>query len=235
MVCGVPNRALPEHQLAVGELQVFTFRHGPLWNFSYLVACSETRIAAVIDPAWDVGNMVALATERGLSIATALITHGHSDHVNGVAGLVEATGSKVAGHRHEITALEVSHPGATIALEDGQRLALGSLEVEVLHTPGHSEGSLSFLVDGRLFCGDTLSVGNVGRPAPGRDSVQRLWESVQRVSQLPGGTVIHPGHDEGPRRTSTIDEELGANGSLRAGSYRQFVDGLERSTGRTHR
>jgi glyoxylase-like metal-dependent hydrolase (beta-lactamase superfamily II) len=219
----------------VGELQVFTFRHGPLWNFSYLVACSETRIAVVIDPAWDVGNMVALATERGLSIATALITHGHSDHVNGVAALIEATGAKVAGHRHEMTALEVSHPGATIALEDGQRLALGSLEVEILHTPGHSEGSLSFLVDGRLFCGDTLSVGNMGRPGPGPNSVMDLWESVQRIARLPVETVILPGHDEGPRPTSTVGEELGANGALRARDYQVFVDELERSTGRVHR
>ncbi|MGE0601579.1 MAG: MBL fold metallo-hydrolase [Dehalococcoidia bacterium] len=218
----------------MGGLQVLTFRHGPFWNFSYLLACSETGTAAVIDPAWDLERILKAAAARGLTITTALLTHGHSDHVNRVPELVAATGAAVAGHGDEIEQLE-SQVGPRIILSGGEWLGLGAHEIEVIHTPGHSDGSLSFLVAGRLFCGDTLNVGSVGRPGPDRASVEALWESIRRLRELPGDTVIHPGHDDGPGQWSTVGEELARVAAWRAETLEAFVSELERTTGRSHR
>ncbi len=218
----------------MAPLQVLTFRHGPFWNFSYLVGCAETGKAAVIDPAWDVPRLLAAAVERQWAITTALITHGHSDHVNGLVEVVEATGARVFGHPDELAQAPISSDGR-VAVTGGERIALGRHEIEVLHTPGHSEGSLSFLGDGRLFCGDTLNVGSVGRPGPDRQSVQALWQSVQRLRDLPSDIRIHPGHDDGPRPWSTVANELAQVAAWRSETFEDFVSELERTTGRSHR
>ncbi|MGE3076592.1 MAG: MBL fold metallo-hydrolase [Dehalococcoidia bacterium] len=214
-------------------LEVLTFRHGPFWNFSYLLACTETGAAAVIDPAWDVARIIEVAAARQLTVTTALITHGHSDHTNGLGELVTATGAELAGH--EIELMQLGSAASSAAVAGGERLNLGAETIEVLHTPGHSDGSLSFLADGRLFCGDTLNVGSVGRPGPDRASVEALRESLQRLARLPGETIIMPGHDDGPRATSTIGEELAQVAAWRSETIGEFVRELERTTGRSHR
>ena len=218
----------------MARLEVLSFRHGPFWNFSYVVGCTETGSAAVIDPAWDVPRLMEAAANRRWKITTALITHGHSDHVNGLAEMLGATGAPIVGHPHELAQAPIATAGQVAAI-GGETVVLGAHVVEVLHTPGHSEGSLSFLADGRLFCGDTLNVGSVGRPGPDRQSVEALWKSVKRLRELPAGTQIHPGHDDGPRQSSSIGEEFATVEALRATTFEEFVTELERTTGRSHR
>ena len=214
---------------------VVPFRHGPFWNFSYLLACEATGEAAVIDPAWDAPRIAEESAKRGLRITTVLLTHSHSDHANGVAELVSATGARLFAHEAEANELRAHFTGPFEALANETTLAVGGLRVKSLHTPGHSPGSLSFLVEGRLFAGDTLHVGGVGRPGPGRDAVESLWESARSLRALPGETVLHPGHDEGPSAASTLEHELARVEALRAESYPAFVEALERATGRSHR
>ncbi len=219
----------------VDELRVFVFRHGPFWNFSYLLACSRSGAAAVIDPAWDIASICETAAREHLTVELALLTHTHSDHLNGLAELVERTGAATFVHASEVAHVPGGADLRLGLLRGGESLRLGEHSLEVLHTPGHSEGSVSFLVDGRLFCGDTLSVGAVGRPGPGIAAVEALWHSVQAIGRLPARTVIHPGHDEGPTATATVGEEHGAIAAWRCATLDDFVDELERTTGRVHR
>lgn len=219
----------------MSEFLVLPFRHGPFWNFSYLVACPETREAAVIDPAWDVAAIVKAANERGLDLRTILLTHSHSDHANGVEALVEATGADVFVHPAESNELRAHFRGEVFELAAGEPLRVGRTAIEALHTPGHSPGSMSFLAEGRLFTGDTIGVGGIGRPGPDRNSVEALWDSAARLGALPASTIIHPGHDEGPSPWSTLEAELERVPALRARSFSEFTRALERSTGRKHR
>jgi glyoxylase-like metal-dependent hydrolase (beta-lactamase superfamily II) len=216
----------------VGDLEVITFRRGPFWNFSYLVADRATARAAVIDPAWDAEAILAAAGERGLTIEAALLTHTHTDHVNALAAVVEATGATVFCHEEEASALSKAPDYRLEATSADAGLRIGDLEVRLLHTPGHSPGSLSIFVEGRLFSGDSLLVGGVGRPGPG--GVEALWESVRRLRGLPDATVVHPGHDEGHAPVSTIGAEVARVAALRAETFAQFAVALERATGYAH-
>lgn len=218
----------------MNQLEVVTFRHGPFWNFSYLLASPDNGVAAVVDPAWDVPRIIDAAAVRRLKVTTALITHGHSDHVNGLAELIGATGARVIGHVDALAMLSVGD-SEHVALHGGETLAFGDHSIEVLHTPGHSQGSLSFLTEGRLFCGDTLNVGSVGRPGPDRQSVDDLWRSLRRIRELPDETIIYPGHDDGPRPWSTVADELANVPAWRLDTFEEFVTELERTTGRSHR
>jgi len=216
-------------------LTVIPIRHGPFWNFSYLIACNQTNEAAVIDPAWDVPGILRSASDRGFVVAAALLTHGHSDHTNGLDELVLATGAKVIGHDAELPGIRERFAGQVTTISGDDVLLVGRVPVRLLHTPGHTPGSLSILADGRLFTGDTLNIGSPGRPGPESDSVEALWQSIGRlVTESDGATVIHPGHDDGPVPQATMAEELERNPTLRAGSFLDFVRELERATGRNH-
>jgi glyoxylase-like metal-dependent hydrolase (beta-lactamase superfamily II) len=218
----------------MSSLLVLPFRHGPFWNFSYLVACSESREAAVIDPAWDVPAMLLAANVNQLEINTVLLTHTHSDHINGLAAMVAATDARVVVHGAELAALPPTAWPRVDVISGDEPFAMGNVPLQLLHTPGHSPGSLAILADGHVFSGDTLHVGGVGRPGPELDSLEALWESLRgKLTLLPDETILHPGHDEGPSATSTLGIERQRVAALTAGSFRDFVRAMERSTGRT--
>ncbi len=215
-------------------LIVIPFRHGPFWNFSYLVACVETREAAVIDPAWDVASILGAAEASGFRITTTLLTHGHGDHAHETEALVAATGARVFAHSAEVPDVRRLYGGPLSDITGDEALRLGKLEMQIWHTPGHSAGSLMLLCEGRLFSGDTLLVGAAGRPGSEPDSVRRLWESIDlRIRPLPPETMVLPGHDSGPERFSTVGRELERVPALRAADFTGFVTALERATGRS--
>jgi len=212
-------------------LEVLTFRRGPFWNFSYVLACRATGAAVVIDPAWDAGALLAAARERGLTVESVILTHSHSDHINGLEAIIGETRAAVFCHEREAGALPVA-PGVE-AISRDTALKVGDTEVLLRHVPGHSPGSLAVLAGGHLFSGDTLLVGSVGRPGPG--SVEALWESIQGLRLLDGSLQLHPGHDEGPTPSSTLDVEVARVPALRAATLEEFVRELERASGRNHR
>ena len=169
--------------------------------------------------------MVEAVTSRDLSLQAVLVTHGHYDHVEGVAGVAQATGARVycseptakvieGGAGCSATGLPVPTltDGQVVVVEEGFQLRIGSLQVKVLSTPGHTPGDITFDVEGALFCGDLLFQGSVGRTDfPGGDFGQ-LLDSVRRLKQLyPRETVIYPGH----MNDTTLGEELDGNPFLR--------------------
>ena len=189
---------------------------------TYLVVCPETKEAAVIDPAGQPERILALAEEVDARVVMILDTHGHADHVQANAALRQICGAPVYMHADDdrffsdpqtraIVERELGLPGAPPAdrlLADGDILKLGSLAIEVLHTPGHTPGSVCFRVGGNLFTGDTLFVGDVGRCDLTGGSLDRLLESLAaKIIDLPPETVVWPGHDYGETPTSTIGRE----------------------------
>lgn len=216
----------------MGEFEVIPFRRGPFWNFSYLLAHRVSATAAVVDPAWDAPAILAAARERGLEIEAVLLTHTHTDHVNGLGDILEATRARVFCHEEEAGALPAGALDRLAGLPVRGTIPLGGGEMAVLHTPGHSPGSVSFVADGHLFSGDTLLVGSPGRPGPG--GLEPLWRSLVRLRGLAPATVLHPGHDEGPAPVSTIEAELSRVAALRAETLAEFAAALERATGYAH-
>jgi glyoxylase-like metal-dependent hydrolase (beta-lactamase superfamily II) len=175
-------------------------------NFSYLIGDRSTGEALLVDPAYGVAELVELAGGDGMRITGVLVTHHHPDHVGGsmmgyqIEGLAELMTLKsvpVHAHRDEaglvarVTGLAVTD---VIAHDSGDRVVAGSVEVELLHTPGHTPGSQCFLVDGMLVAGDTLFLEGCGRTdLPGSDP-SAMYESLQRLAGLPDDTVVYPGH-----------------------------------------
>lgn len=193
---------------------------------TYLVSCRATGEGAVIDPGGEPDRIMAAIRSAGLKIKYILNTHGHADHRLANDHLRKALHVPVCMHeaddsffaRPEIRTiaereLGVSAQGyADIRLTDGDLLTVGRLAIQVIHTPGHSPGSVCFLAAGNLFTGDTLFVGDVGRTDLTGGSFAALLQSIkERIIVLPPETVVHPGHDYGETPTSTLAWELREN------------------------
>jgi hydroxyacylglutathione hydrolase len=208
------------HQLPLGPFQVFT----------YIVSCPRTGESVVIDPAGEADRIADLINEKKLRVVYILNTHGHGDHVLANQTLKRMlSGSKpipVCMHEAddrffsdpEIRAKSEKELGLSpagpvdISLKHGDVLIAGTLNVIVLHTPGHTPGSACFLIDGNLFTGDTLFVGAVGRTDLVGGSLDNMLESLKNnIIVLPGETVVWPGHDYGDTPTSTIAREMVEN------------------------
>ncbi len=198
------------------ELTIIQLPASTMDNFSYLVYCPETGQAAAIDPSQRPELLLEQATERGVSIELLLNTHGHQDHVSGNPQILAQTKAKLAAHPQE-----VNNPD--IALAEGSRLKLGNGELSVLHTPGHTPGSLVFKTGQSIITGDTLFVSRCGRADLPGSNVNDLYDSLQRLKKLPQETKVYPGHDYGPTPTSTLAWEFKHNNFLKAPDRESFI------------
>ncbi len=193
---------------------------GPLEANCYLLSDGGTGAGFVIDPGGDAEAILEACQAQSLRPEIILLTHGHMDHMAAAAALQAATGARVMIHEADRDAVEHPHPfwaqmvgGAPAVkvdecLQDGQALTLGSLTLRVLHTPGHSPGSICLLTDGVIFTGDTLFAGGVGRTDLPGGSTPVLEQSLQLIlASSPPQTIVYPGH--GP--ASTLAEELAEN------------------------
>ncbi|MGD9018486.1 MAG: MBL fold metallo-hydrolase [Desulfobacterales bacterium] len=187
----------------------------PMDNFSYLIGCEQTRKAMVIDPGGDVDRIVAEAKKEGLSIEKIVNTHGHGDHTAGNSALKAMTGATVSIHRLDGT----GHSEADVLLTGGEAIPLGALTVRAIHTPGHTPGGICLYVEGQLFTGDTLFVGDSGRTDMAGGHRPTLGASLRRLMELPEDTVVWPGHDYGPTPSSTIGWEKRHNVNAREYGY----------------
>lgn len=199
---------------------------GPFHVLSYIVGCPHTQDAVLIDPGGEEDKLRALIQNEGLFIKYILNTHGHADHVLGNSKLKDVLNVPVCMHEaddrffadpmvREKSSKELGLPPpdpADIRLKHGAIIEVGALKIEVIHTPGHTPGSVCYLVDDNLFSGDTLFVGAAGRTDLIGGSLDTLIESIEkRLIVLPKETIIWPGHDYGESVTSTIGKEMEQN------------------------
>lgn len=167
---------------------------------------SEDDRCLVIDPGDEAEKVLALLQRQGLTVEAILLTHGHFDHVGGVKTLAAETDCRVFLCQEELTL-----PGAMTAgplfytdfYKGGDRLALAGMTFEVLHTPGHTPGSVCLRFGEHLFSGDTLFAGSCGRTDFPGSSPAAMGRSLTRLSQLEDGLKVYPGHGE----ATTIGEE----------------------------
>jgi hydroxyacylglutathione hydrolase len=194
---------------------------GLMANYNYILGDKSTGEAAVIDPGDDYDILVQEIRKAGLKLAAVLLTHGHFDHVGGVADLAAEYGIPVYLSEHEPPLLTPRCKNLK-RTRGGEKIALGSLVVECLHTPGHSPGGQCFLVDGNLFTGDTLFIDAVGRTDIPGGNTRALINSLQKIKQLPDGTVIWPGHHYGEPSHETLGVLKLSNPYLAGNSEQAF-------------
>lgn len=173
--------------------------------------------AAVVDPSEPVEAITDCAAKEGVTVEYILLTHGHFDHIFELDALASATGAKVCIHKYDADKLcdpeknfasffrlnTVSSTKPAMLLSDGDTISLGDEKITVLHTPGHSVGSVCFCFDDTLVSGDTLFAGTIGRYDFPDSSFDALSASLDKLFTLPESTKVYPGHGG----TTTIGDE----------------------------
>jgi glyoxylase-like metal-dependent hydrolase (beta-lactamase superfamily II) len=179
-------------------------------TYTYLLGCEQTRQAVLIDPVISrVEHDLALLASLGLSLAYSLDTHIHADHITAALALKQRTGSRIAGPAIDRL------PCTDRAIEEGVPFVVGSLHIEPLHTPGHTDGHFAYRVSERLFTGDALLIDGCGRTDFQNGDTEALFHSVRdKLFTLPDDTLVYPGHDYHGRRVSTIGQEKQRNPRL---------------------
>ena len=208
------------------KLQVEPLIVGPLFSNCYIIYDDKVKQGAIIDPGDDADKILKRVKELDISIKYILATHGHFDHVGGVASLRRELKVEFLAHKGDFFFLEDGEnsarrwgidieqpPKPDRFIKDGDKIKVGSFELEVIHTPGHSPGGVSFLFDRMLFGGDTLFQGSIGRTDFRQGSFEEISESIKtRLYSLPDDTIVYTGH--GP--VTTIGDEKRFNAFVRA-------------------
>ena len=199
-------------------MQVHTLALGAYQTNCYIVQNGERCF--LIDPGYESARILSFLEEKGLKAEAILLTHGHFDHVMAAPGIQKATGAKlyihkndqpdlapeVAGHRGYLREPYVM-PRVDGNLEDGSEIKVGDLTFRVLHTPGHTLGSVCLLCGDLMFSGDTLFAGTCGRCDLAGGSLEQMFASLKKLAQLEGDYKVLPGHME----ASTLETERRTN------------------------
>lgn len=189
-------------------------------TYTYLLGCERTRQALLIDPvASEVEVYLSLLSQLGLGLAYTAETHVHADHVTAAALLRERTGSQSVVYRGAGPAC------ADVLVDDGDTLAVGDLTLEILYTPGHTDGCVSYRAGDRVMTGDALLIGGCGRTDFQSGDPGRLYDSIhQKIFTLAPDTLIYPGHDYHGNTVSTVRQEINKNARLGGGKTRdEFI------------
>lgn len=189
-------------------LNLITRPVGPLQGNCYLIFDEASYECVVIDPGEDADDINATVTDAGLRVAGIFLTHGHSDHLGATAEVAAVTGAPVYGSSETRSVL--ADPGSYrlfpgmpefdpaevgIVIAGGETLRFGEISIEVIATPGHTPGSLTYFAFGGLFCGDLLFSGSVGRTDLPGGSFEELAASMKKLMlKYPDDTIVYPGH-----------------------------------------
>lgn len=190
------------------------------WTYTYLLWDEQTKEAAVIDSvAEQIERDLQHIDELGLNVKYLLETHIHADHITAAGPIRKATGAKIVLHENSDSQC------ADILAKEGDVFKLGEQEIRVLHTPGHTNNDITFLIDGAAFTGDTLFVRDCGRTDFQLGSNEQMYHSLtQKLFTLPPETLVFPAHDYKGFSQSTIGEEIEYNNRVGGGkSFDEFT------------
>lgn len=166
---------------------------GPMQNYVYLVGDKNVGTVAVVDPGWEADVILQRIKDLNMKLGAVWLTHGHFDHISSVEELLDVQNVPVYISEHEKPILpKLSFKPVFVG--DGQKICIGSIEAECIHTPGHSPGGQCFLIDGKLIAGDTLFIDHCGRMDLQGGSPAQMYDSIQKIMKLPDDTIIYPGH-----------------------------------------
>ncbi len=210
----------------MSDLYIEQLQLGPMANFVYLVGSKASREVALVDPAWEIDTLLKHVEARGLTAVAALVTHYHPDHIGGeifghqiegLARLLERQGMKIYTNRLEadgVKQLAGLSDSDLVRVDSGDTLRIGEIEIEFLHTPGHTPGSQCFRASNALVSGDTLFIQGCGRvDLPGGDP-DALYGSLQKLRALPDDVILFPGHDYGGGPQQSMGETKKLNSYL---------------------
>jgi len=199
------------------EFEIDRLEVGPMGANCYIIENTATKNACLIDPGGEPGRIKEVLKKKGLSLKFIINTHGHGDHIlaNGYfkvpvyihrleKDFLTDPGKNLSG----MFGFLIKSPEASKLLEDGDKILLDDLELEIIHTPGHTPGGISIKLDGLIFTGDALFAGSVGRTDLLEGDEELLMRSIkEKLFILGDDIIVYPGH--GPE--STIGEEKRTN------------------------
>jgi hydroxyacylglutathione hydrolase len=199
----------------VSDFTIHRLEVGPMGANCYIIAGQITKNAILIDPGGEPGRIKGVLKKNGLCVKFIINTHGHGDHILG-NGYFDVP---IYVHRLEKDFLTdpdknlsgmfgffFKAPKATKLLEDGEKILMDNLELEVLHTPGHTPGGISIKLDGVVFTGDTLFAGGIGRTDLPSGDEELLFKSIrEKLFTLDDNIIVYPGH--GPESTIGVEKK----------------------------
>lgn len=179
-------------------------------TYTYLLGCTDTGQAILIDPVVTmVARDLAEVAKLALTLAWTVDTHIHADHITGARELKQRSGSRIA-----VPAFD-RLPCADVGIEEGRPFEVGSIRLDPLHTPGHTDGHFAYRLDDRVFTGDALLIDGCGRTDFQNGDADALFRSVhEKLFVLPGETLVYPAHDYQGRHVSSIAQERTRNPRL---------------------
>ena len=207
-----------ENELIVEQIQI-----GPMQNFTYVVGHRSTREVVIVDPAWDIDSLIERLDENDYLLKGALVTHYHPDHIGGsfsnhniqgIAELMEKRPVKAYAHKDEaggvkkVTGISDSD---LVKVDSGDTVRVGEIEIEFLHTPGHTPGSQCFRIKNTLVSGDTLFINGCGRVDLPGSNTEDMYHSLQKLKSLPDETLLLPGHNYAHVASATMGETKRVN------------------------
>lgn len=205
-------------------------------NFSYLIGDRETGEAVVVDPAYDVGDLLDVLEADEMRLVGVLGTHYHADHIggnmmgheiDGIAGLLDRIDVPVHLQRPEVEFVtKTTGLGSDVLTghDSGDVVKVGEVEIELIHTPGHTPGSQCFLVRNQLVSGDTLFLDGCGRTdLPGGDPEELYHSITDRLNKVPDDAVLFPGHLYSPEPSRSMGETRELNVVFRPNSVEQWM------------
>lgn len=196
------------HQIPVGSMQ----------NFTYVVEDEDTSEAIVIDPSWDLDEIMRTIQKNNLKIKYIVNTHHHFDHTIGNETMKAQTNAPIIQYKTST----IKHD---LEVSDGQKIKFGNSELTVIHTPGHSKDSMCLVGDGKIFSGDTLFVGTCGRvDLPGGDARELYHSLVDILRKMDDNLLVYPGHNYGSTPSSTLGTQKKMNFVMQPRTEAEFLE-----------
>ncbi|WP_455810437.1 MBL fold metallo-hydrolase [Clostridium butyricum] len=220
--------------MSLYELCVIRTKNGIFVNYCYLLFDKETKEALIIDPAWDINKINNIIVKNNLKLKWILLTHSHKDHINLVNPLIKQYNADVFISESESLFYQYKCANMRI-VKDNEKLFLGNIMCKCILTPGHSIGSMCFIIDDYIFTGDTLFIEGCGVCDTNGGNAESMFNSIQRLKRIIKPHVkVYPAHSFGMNLGQTMANLYNFNIYLNIEDKSRFVDFRERKTSNSY-